>query len=105
VTSLNVTGKETALGQIDLILIPTDDGLFDLWGMTNDYAKTIIGECKNYTSNKVEKYEIEKTCWRTCKGRCLSFLLQKLYAGSIDEIHNFNQCKESYFSKKTEVSI
>jgi hypothetical protein len=61
INSFDVTNKDTVLGQIDINLIAVDDSLYDVWGMVNDYPSNLIGECKNYSSEKVSRPEIEKT--------------------------------------------
>lgn len=101
VHSIEVTNREVALGQIDIQLIPIeDDGLFEIWGLRKERPQGIIGECKNYSKKQesVGKPEIEKTCWRTCKGRCLSFFIAYGYTeDAIKEIAFFNSQKKALF--------
>jgi hypothetical protein len=98
VESVTITTKETAIGQIDIILIPLRDNLYDIWGINGEYPRGIIGECKNYTKkiqdNKVSKSEIEKSCWRACKSGCLSFFIGSEYTrDAINEIGEYNNYK------------
>lgn len=99
VHSVTVTNREIALGQIDIQLIPIDNAaLFELWGLSGEHPKSVIGECKNYSKNQAPtgKPEIEKTCWRTCKGECLSFFIGHGYTqDAVREISFFNTYKNS----------
>ena len=98
ISSFEVTGRDTALGQIDINLVPINNILFDTWGMRNEYPISIIGECKNYTDEKASRPEIEKSCWRACKGRALSFFIAKDYtADALKEIGYFNHQKGAIF--------
>lgn len=95
--SLSVTNKDTALGQIDISLITIDDDetIFEIWGMIGDVPSCLIGECKNYKSDKVARPEIEKTCWRASKGSALSFFIGPAYTqAALDEISYFNLNKQ-----------
>jgi hypothetical protein len=71
IDSTEVTNKSTAIGQIDLLLTPLRNNLYDIWGLASEKPKGIIGECENYTKikiqNKISKQDIEKSCWRACK--------------------------------------
>ncbi len=70
--------------------------LYTIWGISNNIPRTIIGECKNYPKDPVGRPEIEKICWRTCKGGCLSFFIGfELTKPALDEIGYFNQNKDS----------
>jgi hypothetical protein len=90
--SISLSGKQTALGQIDLQLVTVEDYIYDIWGMSCDKpnANYMIGECKNYT-DPVGRPEIERICWRAIKGCCLSFFIATNYTqDAIDEIGYFN---------------
>ena len=106
ISSLSVTNKDTALGQIDINLITVDDTVYEVWGMVGDCPSCLIGECKNYQSDKVARPEIEKTCWRACKGRALSFFIGPSYKETaIEEISDFNLHKQSIFHESQGVYI
>lgn len=106
ITSLSVTNKDTALGQIDINLIPIDETIYEIWGMINDSPLCLIGECKNYNSDKVGRSEIEKMCWRTSKGQALSFFIAPSYTKeAIEEISDFNLYKQSILKKSKGVYI
>lgn len=106
VSSFSCNNRDTTLGQIDINLIPIDNRLFDIWGMANDYPKGIIGECKNYSTNKVSRPEIEKTCWRACKGRSLSFFVGKEYTqDAVREVCIFNSQRGSIFKDYSGVFV
>ena len=91
ISSFSVTNRDTALGQIDINLIPIDETIYDIWKMTRDYPCCLIGECKNYKSDKVARPEIEKMCWRVSKGQALGFFIAPSYKQTaiqeIDEFH------------------
>lgn len=96
--SIEITNKDIALGQIDIQLVPIDDALFEIWGLHKQIPEGIIGECKNYSKKKeaIGRPEIEKICWRTCKGGCLSFFIAYGYTeDAIKEISFFNSHKKS----------
>ena len=95
--SFNVTNKGTALGQIDISLIPLDNTLYEILGMTDDYPSCLIGECKNYKNpKKVTREDIEKTCWRVSKGKGLSFFIGNAYTQkALEEASEFNLYRES----------
>jgi hypothetical protein len=97
VHSVKITTKDIAIGQIDIQLVPIDDDmLYEIWGIKKYKPNSIIGECKNYPNSNVGRPEIEKICWRTCKGRCLSFFIGFEYSEpAIDEIAYFNNNKHS----------
>jgi len=98
VHSIEVTNKDITLGQIDIQLVPIDDALFEVWGLHTQRPEGIIGECKNYSKKKepIGRPEIEKICWRTCKGGCLSFFIAYGYTeDAINEISYFNSNKKS----------
>jgi hypothetical protein len=107
ISSLSVTNKDTALGQIDINLITVDEKtIYEVWGMVGDCPSCSIGECKNYQSNKVDRPEIEKTCWRACKGRALSFFIGPSYTTTAkDEIGEFNLHKQNIFDKSQGVYV
>lgn len=106
ISSLSATNKDTALGQIDINLIPIDETIYEIWGMINDSPSCLIGECKNYKSDKVAKSEIEKMCWRTSKGQALSFFIAPSYTKeAIEEISDFNLYKESILIKSKGVYL
>lgn len=95
--NVNVTNKDIAIGQTDIQLFPIDedDMLYEIWGIVKNKPKSIIGECKNYPKDNVDRPEIEKICWRTCKGGCLSFFIGFEYSKpAIDEIAYFNNNKD-----------
>jgi hypothetical protein len=93
--NVQITNKDTALGQIDILLVPLRDNIYDVWGLTTEKPKGMIGECKNYSQKKVDRPEIEKTCWRACKGGCLSFFIGFGYTDdAVQEISEFNLGKE-----------
>ena len=100
ISSLSVTNKDTALGQIDINLVTIDEMMiYEIWGMIGDYPSCLIGECKNYDSNGVSRPEIEKTCWRACKGQALSFFIGKSFKEpAIKEISYFNLHKQNFLS-------
>ncbi len=105
VNSLSVTNRDTSLGQIDLILTPLDNTLFDIWGLVADYPEGIIGECKNY-QDSVGREEIEKFCWRVSKGQQLGFFVATKYTkGACDEIGWINKCKQLILVKNSGVYI
>jgi hypothetical protein len=106
--NVEVTNREVYLGQIDIQLIPLDDELFRVWGLHKEQPKSIIGECKNYSKNRepVKKPEIEKTCWRACKGGCLSFFIAYAYTSeAVREISFFNQNKDKIFQLHKQAMI
>jgi len=106
ISSLSVTNKDTALGQIDINLIPIDETIYEIWGMIGDFPSCLIGECKNYKSEKVGRSEIEKMCWRTSKGQALSFFIAPSYTKeAIEEISYFNLSKESILKKSQGVYL
>jgi hypothetical protein len=106
INSLSVTNKDTALGQIDINLIPIDETIYEIWGMIGDFPSCLIGECKNYKSDKVGRPEIEKMCWRTSKGQALSFFIAQSYTQeAIEEMNYFNLSKESILKKSQGVYI
>ncbi|OYQ63722.1 hypothetical protein B9G53_15525 [Pseudanabaena sp. SR411] len=106
INSFDVTNKDTALGQIDINLIAVDNSLYDVWGMVNDYPSNLIGECKNYSSEKVSRPEIEKTCWRSAKGKALSFFIGNGYKETaISEIGEFNLYKNQIINNGNGVYI
>lgn len=108
VQSVIVTNKDTALGQIDIQLIPLEEYVYDVWGMIKEKPQCLIGECKNYSKKKeaVGRPEIEKICWRSCKGGCLSFFIGHGYTqDAINEISYFNNNKSSLFYKHQGVFI
>ncbi|MDZ8088482.1 MAG: hypothetical protein RMY16_23405 [Nostoc sp. DedQUE12b] len=96
--SIEITNRDTTLGQIDIQLLPVDEVIYDVWGMIKEKPKFMIGECKNFSKkqDKVDRPEIEKICWRSCKGGCLSFFIGYGYTqDAIDEIAYFNNNKDS----------
>jgi len=96
VHSIKITGKDIAVGQTDIQLLPIDDDdmLYEIWGLKKHKPNSIIGECKNYPKDNVDRPEIEKICWRTCKGRSLSFFIGFEYSQpALDEISGFNSSK------------
>ncbi len=106
ISSFSVTNRDTALGQIDISLMTVDETIYEVWGMVGDCPSGLIGECKNYESNKVARPEIEKTCWRSCKGRSLSFFIGPSYkTTAIEEISDFNLYKHNVFEKSQGVYI
>jgi hypothetical protein len=106
INSFSVTNRDTALGQIDISLTTIDETIYEIWGMIGDYPSCLIGECKNYKSNGVSRPEIEKTCWRACKGQALSFFIGKSFKEpAIQEIGNFNLYKQSFLSRSHGVYI
>jgi hypothetical protein len=106
ISSLSVTNRDTALGQIDINLIPIDTTIYDIWGLVGDYPEALTGECKNYKSDKVGRPEIEKTCWRAGKGTALSFFFAASYTqDALQEIAYFNLHKRSIFKKSQGVYI
>lgn len=108
VKSVIITNKEIAIGQIDIQLIPVDELIYDVWGMIKEKPQCMIGECKNYSKKKdaVGRPEIEKICWRSCKGGCLSFFIGYGYTeDAINEICYFNNNKSSLFYKHQGVFI
>jgi hypothetical protein len=99
ISSFNVTNKDTSLGQIDIILNPIDDTIYDILGLTSDHPNCLIGECKNYKSDGVSREEIEKTCWRSAKGKALSFFIARSYKKTaVDEIMEFNRYRNNILS-------
>ncbi|MBW4563976.1 MAG: hypothetical protein KME32_23110 [Mojavia pulchra JT2-VF2] len=108
VQSVIITNKDIAIGQIDIQLIPLHEYIYDVWGMIREKPQCMIGECKNYSKKKdaVGRPEIEKICWRSCKGGCLSFFIGHGYTqDAIDEISYFNNNKSSLFYKHQGVFI
>ncbi|MBE9221316.1 hypothetical protein IQ215_01275 [Cyanobacterium stanieri LEGE 03274] len=106
ISSLSVTNKDTALGQIDINLIPIDETIYEIWGMIGDFPSCLIGECKNYNKSSVGRPEIEKMCWRTGKGQALSFFIAPSYTKeAIEEISYFNLSKESILKKSQGVYL
>ena len=100
--NVEVTTKETAIGQIDIVLIPLRENIYDVLGLSFEKPKGLIGECKNYIKNKVSRPEIEKSCWRACKGGCLSFFIGVGYTDdAITEISEYNINKEYLCTKHT----
>jgi hypothetical protein len=104
INSVKITNKETALGQIDIILIPLCGNLYDVWGLIGESPQGVIGECKNYgqnkSKNKVSRPEIEKSCWRACKGGCLSFFIGHEYTqDAIAEVAEYNSNKNLLCTK------
>jgi hypothetical protein len=87
-----MTSHETNIGQIDIQIIPLDEeAFFNILGIQRDYPNGVIGECKNWPSAKVGREDIEKMCWRTCKGGCLSLFVTFRYTKeALDEISEFN---------------
>jgi hypothetical protein len=88
------TSHETNIGQIDIQIIPLDEeAFFNVLGIQRDYPNGFIGECKNYPkkTNKVGREDIEKMCWRTCKGGCIGLFVTFNYTKeALDEISEFN---------------
>lgn len=106
--SVIITNKDMAIGQIDVQLIPVQEYIYDVWGMIKEKPECIIGECKNYSKKKdpVGRPEIEKMCWRSCKGGCLSFFIGYGYTEeAVDEISYFNNNKSSLFYRHQGVFI
>lgn len=105
--SFDVTNKDTALGQIDISLIPLDNTLYEILGMTEDFPSCLIGECKNYKDpQKVGREDIEKTCWRVSKGKGLSFFIGNAYTQkAIEEANEFNLYRESILKESKGVYI
>jgi len=103
-----VTNRDTVIGQIDLQITPIDQTAYDILGLI-ERPQGIIGECKNYKSNKsntVEKEEIEKMCWRCCKSGNLGFFIgPKFTSGALQEINEFNLYKESICKKHVGILI
>jgi hypothetical protein len=103
IATINKTNMDTALGQVDIQLIPVSERFYSILGLVNEIPKGIIGECKNYyekkgskKTGKVSREEIEKMCWRSCKGGCLSFFIGPDYTReAIKEITEFNKHKAS----------
>lgn len=96
VNNVKVTSKDISLGQTDIQLVPVDDKLYKIWGIKDRdcFPESMIGECKNYNTQKVGREEIEKICWRTCKGGCLSFFIGfEFTQDALKEIADFNQYK------------
>ena len=82
------------MGQTDIQLLPIDNRLYEIWGIRDCPPMSIIGECKNYPKDPVGREEIEKICWRTCKGGCLSFFITFDFTQpALDEIAYFNRHK------------
>jgi hypothetical protein len=106
ISSLSVTNRDTALGQIDINLMTVDETIYEVWGLIGDCPSCLIGECKNYQTDKVARPEIEKTCWRACKGRALSFFIGPSFKETaIKEIGDFNVQKGSIFYRSEGVYI
>ena len=106
ITSFSITNKDTALGQIDVSLIAIDETIYEIWGMIADFPSCLIGECKNYKSDKVGRPEIEKMCWRASKGQALSFFIAPSFKQpAIEEISDFNLYKENILKKSRGVYI
>lgn len=106
ISSFSVSNRDTALGQIDINLLTLDEVIYEIWGMIGDYPSCLIGECKNYKSDGVSRPEIEKTCWRACKGQALSFFIGKSFKEpAIQEISEFNLYKQSFLSRSHGVYI
>ena len=106
ISSLSVTNRDTALGQIDINLMTVDETIYEVWGLVGDCPSCLIGECKNYQTDKVARPEIEKTCWRACKGRALSFFIGPSFKETaIEEIGDFNVQKGSIFHRSEGVYI
>ena len=105
--SFDVTDRDTALGQIDISLIPLDNTLYEILGMTEDSPSCLIGECKNYKDpKKVGREDIEKTCWRASKGKGLSFFIGNAYTQkAIEETSEFNLYRESILRESRGVYI
>jgi len=100
--SVEITNRDITLGQIDIQLIPVVDTIYDVWGLLKEQPSGIIGECKNYSKKKqpVGRPEIEKTCWRSCKGGCLSFFIGYAFTeDAIKEVGYFNSEKKSLCCK------
>jgi hypothetical protein len=106
INSVQICNKETGVGQIDIILIVLRDNIYDVWELASEKPQGIIGECKNYSTNKVSRPEIEKTCWRACKSRCLSFFIAPSYTDdSIKEMQFFNLQKKSILTNHDGIYI
>lgn len=106
INSLSVTNKDTALGQIDISLIAIDETIYEIWGMVKNAPSCLIGECKNYKSDKVGRPEIEKMCWRASKGQALSFFIAPGFKQpAIEEISDFNLYRENILKKSQGVYI
>lgn len=104
---INITRKQTALGQLDLQLVTVKDYIYDIWGMICDRpdVEHIIGECKNYTE-PVGRPEIERICWRASKGCCLTFFIATEYTqDAIDEIAYFNNNRKHILYKHNGVYV
>lgn len=95
ISSVSITNKDSILGQIDVKIITLDETFYDVLGLIQDYPLSLIGECKNYKKERVSRPEIEKMCWRSCKGRALSFFIGNGYKQTaIKEVEDFNLNKE-----------
>lgn len=95
VHTVNTTNKEISLGQIDIQITPMNEMLYDLLGIPQSpKPQFIMGECKNYQSShnkKIPKEDVEKSCWRTLKGNCITFLFGYGYTqDALDEIGYYN---------------
>jgi hypothetical protein len=87
-----ITSCDSNLGQIDIqIIAPDEEIFFSILGIHSERPNGMIGECKNWPASKVGREDIEKICWRTCKGGCLGFFVAFDYtSGAIEEIGEFN---------------
>jgi hypothetical protein len=113
--SVEITNKDITLGQVDIQIIPIHSSAYDLFGVDGCHKpKLIIGECKNYkksNSGKISKEEVEKTCWRSLKGNCLTFLIGYGYTrDALHEISYYNSnirflCQDSSPSKIIPLTI
>ncbi len=105
IDSVKVTNTNIAIGQIDLQLNPIDEQAYNIWGLIPD-RPGLIGECKNYSNSKVEREEIEKSCWRSCKSGSLSFFIGPQFtSGALDEVDEFNLYKDNICKKHCGVFI
>jgi hypothetical protein len=58
-----ITNLDSSLGQIDIQIVAPDlQAFFNILGIHKDYPRIIIGECKNWTTKKVGREDIEKIC-------------------------------------------
>lgn len=102
IASLEVVNRnqaKTSLGQIDLQVLISDKSAYDILGLIpRPSSDLIIGECKNFKGKPIELENIEKACWRSCKGRSLQFFIGTKYTqAAIDEIRHFNSYKQTIF--------
>ncbi|MBV6626908.1 MAG: hypothetical protein KI793_28880 [Rivularia sp. (in: Bacteria)] len=107
IDDVQITNRDLPIGQIDLQLTPIDDIAYKVLGLINEEPCGLIGECKNYkSSNKVEREEIEKTCWRACKSGSLSFFIAPNFtSGALKEVEEFNQYKADICKKHCGIFI